>query len=126
MATSSFDVDMDEPEVRDWTGAWPGVHTDIKWDDDPVSCVDGKMFCVLCEQGAGGSGRISFKADAHRFLELTGQPGLGPAPYLARAGWVQVLRPDALDAHDLHALVHRSYALVRARLSKRRQRELAD
>lgn len=116
---------MDEPGLRDWAGAWPGVTEDVKWSDDLVFSVDDRMFCVLCVRGPH-VGALSFKVDDRRFLELTGQPGFVPAPYLARAHWVQLPRPGTLPEAELRALVRRSYELVRAKLSKRRQRELAD
>jgi hypothetical protein len=43
---------MDEHGLRDWAGAWPGVGTEVKWQDDLVFSVDAKMFCVLCVRGA--------------------------------------------------------------------------
>ncbi len=66
----------------------------------------------------------SFKVDAHRLLELSGLPGFAPAPYLARARWVQRLDPKALPLPELKALVERSHALVLATLPKKRQKEL--
>ena len=66
----------------------------------------------------------SFKVDEHRFLELSGLPGLAPAPYLARAHWVQVRDANALPLAELQALVSRSHALVLQRLPKKTQREL--
>ncbi|GHA69491.1 MmcQ/YjbR family DNA-binding protein [Cognatilysobacter bugurensis] len=116
---------MDEPALRDCALAWPGVSAEIKWQDDLVFSVDAKMFCVLSVRGPQ-AGRVSFKVDDHRFLELTGQPGFAPAPYLARARWVQVSAPDALPGEQLRMFVRRSYELVRGKLSKRRQRELID
>jgi hypothetical protein len=35
---------VDETWLRRLCGPWPGVGTDIKWDDDLVFMVDGKMF----------------------------------------------------------------------------------
>lgn len=116
---------MDEHALRDWAGAWPGVGTEIKWQDDLVFSVDAKMFCVLCVRGPH-AGAVSFKVDDHRFLELTGQPGIVPAPYLARARWVQLPQPGALADDEIRGFIRRSYELVRARLPKRRQHELAD
>ena len=59
------------------------------------------------------------------FESSTDQPGIVPAPYLARAKWVQIdpagcAIPDA----ELAALVRRSYELVFAKLPKRVQREI--
>ncbi|HZH44394.1 MAG TPA: MmcQ/YjbR family DNA-binding protein [Lysobacter sp.] len=116
---------MDERTLRDWTARWPGVNAEPKWDDDLVFSVAGKMFCVLCVRGSD-AGRVSFKVEDERFLEFTDRPGFAPAPYLARAKWVTVGRPCELPSGELRTLVRRSYELVRARLSKKLQRELAD
>jgi predicted DNA-binding protein (MmcQ/YjbR family) len=101
----------------------PGATQDIKWGADWVASVGGKMFlCGGPEPGAWKA--CSFKVDEHRFLELSGLPGLLPAPYLARVKWVQLQDPKALPLADLKALVERSHALVLAGLSKKLQREI--
>lgn len=111
-----------KPEtLRAVVGVWPGVTEDIKWGADLVFSVVGKMFCVL---DTGGSGRLSFKVEDERFLELTERPGVIPAPYLARARWVSVVEPHALAEAELHDLLRRSYQLVRAKLPKAEQRRL--
>ena len=113
---------MDIPTLRDWVSAWPGVAEDIKWGQALVFSVGLKMFCAT---DASGAGRLGFKVDAERFLELTDRPGFAPAKYLARAHWVEVA-PDALPADELRALARRSYELVRARLTKTQQRKFDD
>ncbi len=112
---------MKPESLRALVGAWPGVTEDIKWGADLVFSVVGKMFCVL---DTGESGRLSFKVEDERFLELTERPGVIPAPYLARARWVSVIEPRALAEAELHALLRRSYELVRAKLPKAEQRRL--
>lgn len=116
---------LNEIGLRAIVEAWPGVASDIKWEDDLVFTVADKMFCVLCVRGPL-AGRLSFKVEDDRFLELTERPGFVPAPYLARAHWVLVAKPEALPAGELAALLRRSYELVRAKLPKKTQRELAD
>jgi predicted DNA-binding protein (MmcQ/YjbR family) len=103
--------------------ALPGASGGIQWEVDWVAKVGGKMFLV----GGPDPGtwtRVSFKVDEHRFLELSGLPGFAPAPYLARARWVQLADPKALPLADLKALVTRSHALVLATLPKKLQKEL--
>lgn len=113
---------MDETTLRDWV-AWPGVESGMKWEDDLVFTVATKMFCVMCVRGAQ-AGSVSFKVEDERFLELSDRPGFAPAPYLARAHWVQVADPSRVPAEELRALLRRSYELVRAKLPKKVQREL--
>jgi len=116
---------MDEQDLRAWVRGWPGVETDVKWQDDLVFSVAGKMFGVLCLRGTT-AGNLSFKVEDHRFLELTERPGFIPAPYLARARWVQVAARAPVAATELRDLLRCSYELVRARLPKGTQRDLAD
>lgn len=65
---------MTESQLRRLTAVWPGVEAGMKWEDDLVFTVAGKMFCVTCVRGPH-KGAISFKVEDERFLELTGQPG---------------------------------------------------
>lgn len=105
--------------------SWPGARSDVKWEDDLVYSVVGKMFAVYGLRGVH-AGFVSFKVDDDRFLELTERPGFRPAPYLARARWVQVIDPRALPVAELKGLLRRSYELVFAKLPKARQRELVS
>ena len=114
---------MDEAALRKLTAAWPGVDADVKWEDDLVFMVDGKMFCALCLRGAE-KGKLGFKVESGRFLEFTDRPGFRPAPYLARAHWVALDDPSRVARDELRALVRRAYELTAAKLSKKRQREL--
>ena len=104
-------------------GRWPGVTRDIKWGNNLVFSVGGKMFVVTHADGSEG-GRLSFKVADDRFLELTDQPGIIPAPYLARARWVSVTDPERFTATELQAFVLDAYAAVRAKLTKKLQAEL--
>lgn len=113
-----------EAGLRKLTAAWPGMAASVKRDDDLVFTVDGRMFCALCLRGPG-QGKLAFKVESGRFLELTDRPGFRPAPYLARAHWVALDDPGAVGADELRGLVRRAHELVFARLSKTRQRALA-
>lgn len=99
---------------------WPGVTVDIKWGADLVFSVAGKMFVITPVEG----GRLTFKVEEERFLELTDQPGIIPSPYLARSHWVGVIEPWRFATEELAALIRASYGLVRARLTKKMQAAL--
>ncbi len=102
----------------------PGATENIQWGNDRVFKIAGKMFAC---SGLEPDSRYSFKCDKERFLELTDQPGIVPAPYLARASWVQIDPANCcLPDDDLKALVCRSHALVLSGLSKKLQREIVD
>jgi predicted DNA-binding protein (MmcQ/YjbR family) len=116
---------MNESALRALVLAWPGTAASIKWGNDLVFTVAEKMFCALSDDGRGRL-RLSFKVESERFLEFTDRPGISPAPYLARAHWISLDDPGALGEAELRRLLRRAYELVRARLTRRLQRELAD
>jgi predicted DNA-binding protein (MmcQ/YjbR family) len=115
---------MDEMRLRKLCEPWPGVGCDVKWDDDLIFMVGGKMFCGLCLRGKE-QGKLAFKVDAERFIELTDRPGFRPAPYMARAHWVALDDPSVVPAKELDAFLRRAYELVFAGLTKKLQREIA-
>jgi predicted DNA-binding protein (MmcQ/YjbR family) len=116
---------LDEEQLGAFCGGWPGVMRSIKWEVDLVYSVASKMFVVMCTIGPD-RGKFSFKVDTERFLELTEQPGMMPAPYMARAFWVSVTEPERFPRSELESYVRRSYELVRANLPKKTQATLAD
>ena len=98
----------------------PGATRDIKWGADVVFSVAGKMFCCLSvEQEA--LQRISFKVATERFLELTDQDGIIPAPYLAKHHWISLAPGMQLKQAEVLTMVTDSYRRVRAKLPKKIQ-----
>jgi predicted DNA-binding protein (MmcQ/YjbR family) len=98
--------------------AWPGTRAEAKWGNDWTYVVGERMFAVLGLGDANGFS-LAFKAGPERFLELTDRPGVIPAPYLARAHWVQLTSARALSAAELRTLLRASYELVAAKLPRR-------
>ena len=106
--------------------ALPGATEEILWDNDRVFKVGGKMF-YAADASDDPAGKFSFKVADERFLELTDQPGVVPAPYLARAKWVQIDPLSCkLSGQELEALVRSSYELVFAKLTKKLQRSILE
>ena len=100
----------------------PGATETIQWGNDRVFKIGGKMFAC---SGLEKDSLYSFKVDDERFLELTDMKGVHPAPYLARAKWIQIEPADCkIPKKDLKELVRNSYALVFAKLPKKTQREI--
>ncbi len=104
--------------LRAFCASLPAATKDIKWGADEVYSVGGKMFAVFWIDG-GHARTASFKCDPARFLELTDVPGIVPAPYLARAHWVQVRDPGALRIAEVKALLRDSHARVLAGLPRK-------
>lgn len=94
---------------------------DVKWDNNLVFSVGGKMFCIInLDQPFG----CSFKIEAEEYEELINRPGFKPAPYLARARWVQVTNPAVLHKEEWKNFIRQSYELIKAKLPKRTKVEL--
>lgn len=114
---------MDAEKLERLVARWPGVTSDVKWGDDLVFSVAAKMFVVYCLRGTY-AGRVSFKVDDERFLEMTDRHGVLPAPYMARAHWVTVSGEAEMAPGEVDQMIRRSYELVKAKLPKKLQREL--
>ena len=110
---------MTVESIRRWCLALGGVTEDIKWDDDLVFSVGGKMFCVAMLEVPH---RLSFKCDEETFTELVEREGIIPAPYLARAKWVSLESLDGpMEWPELERHLRRSYELVKGGLTKKAQ-----
>jgi predicted DNA-binding protein (MmcQ/YjbR family) len=116
---------MNATDLESLCAGWPGVASSVKWEDDLVFTVAGKMFAVYCLRGPHRE-RVSFKVDPQRFLELTDQPGIAPAAYMARAFWITISEPDRFARAKMAEFVRHAYDLVRAGLSKKQQAALAE
>ena len=55
---------------------------------------------------------------------LPQQDGLIPAPYLARAKWVQMEKEGALSDEDLKAYIVAAHKIIAAKLTKKQQKDL--
>ena len=97
----------------------PGVTEDVKWGQDLCFCVGGKMFAAVNLEPPH---QLGFKCTPDTFAELTEREGVIPAPYLARAMWVQETELGAvLERNELEALMRSAYELVVAKLPKARR-----
>lgn len=102
--------------IRRMCRALPGSTEDVKWRADLVFSVGGKMFTVVCLDPPH---TVAFKCTPDAFAELIERDGLIPAPYLARAMWVQEREAgDVLERRELQELITTSYELVVAGLPK--------
>ena len=97
------------------------VTEEIKWGNDLVFSVGGKMFCVI---GLEPPFRCSFKVKDEEFDELSVREGFMPAPYMARAKWVAVSDEARLSKKEWETFIRQSYELVKAKLTKKLKQEL--
>src|SRR6185295_1792285 len=96
--------------LREICAALPGVTEDVKWGQDLCFCVAGKMFAAVNLEPPH---QLGFKCTPDAFAELTEREGIIPAPYLARAMWVQESELGAtLERRELEALMRSAYEQV--------------
>lgn len=99
----------------------PHVTEDVKWGNDLVFSIGGKMFAVF-DQAEGS--RFSLKTTPGSFSFLTARPGISPAPYVARYHWISLVSPAVLPAREIEDLLRESYHLVSLSLPARVRRQL--
>ena len=100
--------------------ALPAATLSIQWGDERVYKVGGKIFAVT---DAAGS-RVSLKATELAFEVLIETGQARPAPYLARAKWVQFADVAALDDAEVADWLKTAHELVVAKLTRAARREL--
>jgi predicted DNA-binding protein (MmcQ/YjbR family) len=103
--------------------ALPGAVMDVKWAVDRCYCVGGKMFAFAGHLG-DETPRYMFKCSDLSFEMLVESGAAVPAPYLARAKWVQLIAHDALSNDTLASYVAQAHALVAAKLTKKARAEI--
>jgi predicted DNA-binding protein (MmcQ/YjbR family) len=98
----------------------PSVTLVRQWRDDSVAKVGGKIFALLDRD----PGEVWCKVSEMSFDLLTELPGIRPAPYFARAGWVAISHEAPLSGEDVEAYVVEAHRLIAAKLSKKTRTEL--
>jgi predicted DNA-binding protein (MmcQ/YjbR family) len=112
---------MDLDWVRRCCLSFPHATGIVQW-ECLVFKIGGKMFALAPFEPSGAC--LSFKCSPQEFAELIERPGIIPAPYLARAGWIALEREDALPPAEVKRMLRQAYELVLARLPKKAQAEL--
>ena len=108
-------------ELKAYCRSLAGTTEDVKWVDDLVFSVGGKIYAAF---DLDDEDEFGFKCDDDDFDRLLEIDGIIPAPYAARFGWVKVQRRGVLKLGEAKGLIRKSYDLVFERLTKRVQREI--
>ena len=114
---------MKYAEIEKFCLSLPGATLSIQWGSDHVFKVGGKMFAVMGPPSMRPQ-TLSFKAGDASFEILTKVRNIIPAPYLARAKWVNQQKLDALNTKEMKAYLTQAHALVAAGLTKKKRAEL--
>ncbi len=92
----------------------PHATEDIKWGNDLVFSIGGKMFCATGLDQTPTS--ASFKVTDEEFDEMCSRSGFMPAPYLARYKWVAVDDISRISLAEWKKHIRQSYGLVKEKL----------
>lgn len=90
----------------------------VQWGGASVWKIGGKIFAICSNWGDGPETKINFKCSDLGYSVLTEMPGIIPAPYLARAKWVQVQSPDAMSDQSIKDHIDAAYDIIAAKLTK--------
>ena len=112
---------MDIEWLRKYCLKLPGTKEDIKWGNDLCFSIATKMYCVT---GLNPPLSVAFKVSDEDFEELSQADGFMPAPYMARAKWVLVTKPERLSKKEWETYIRSSYELIKAKLPKKTRENL--
>ena len=108
MAATAKALAKNLERMRSLAMALPEATEEVTWGTDINFRVRKKIFAF---PGSGGS--LTVKADRDELPALLGDPRFGPAPYLARGGWVRMdLTMSKIDWHEIDELIRTSYCLI--------------
>jgi len=115
---------MTRSEFDAFCSAMQGATHVVQWGNASVWKLGGKIFALCSQWGPGSHSKISFKCSDLAYSILTEQPGIVPAPYLARAKWVQITGPDALGDDDLQDYIRTAYRIILGKLTRQQLKDL--
>lgn len=101
----------------------PAATKVVQWEGTSVFKVGGKMF-ALGGGFAAGTGGYMFKVSDMAYAMLIEHGVARPAPYLARAKWVQLVSDNALSDAELTAYLAQAHGLIVARLTRKSRKAL--
>lgn len=115
---------MTRDEFNTYCATLPAVTNVIQWGNSSVWKVGGKIFTICSHLGEGDHQKISFKCSDMSYDVLREQPGIAPAPYLARAKWVQLVTRNAMTDDDIKLYIQLAYDIIVGKLTKALRKEL--
>ena len=97
----------------------------VQWGGCSVWKIGGKIFALCApETKDGNHPKISFKCSDMVYEILRDEPGIIPAPHLARAKWVQLTAPDAMGDEDIKQHLNVAYEIIVGKLTRKIRAEL--
>ena len=105
----------------------PCVTHVVQWGNADVWKIGGKIFAIGSRWGSEISRldvKISFKCSDFSYSLLVEEQGIIPAPYLARAKWVQIEQSCVLSDKEIVDYIHNAYRIIVAKLTRAVRQEL--
>lgn len=115
---------MKRSEFDTYCGSLPATSHVVQWGGASVWKVGGKIFAICSNWDDGDGHRFSFKCTDLSYRILSEQDGLAPAPYLARAKWIQLQELSALSDEELRGYIEAAHAIVASKLTKAKRKAL--
>jgi len=115
---------MTREEFDAYCASFKSVTHVVQWGNSSVWKVGGKIFAICSIWGEGEHSKISFKCSDLSYDILRRQEGIVPAPYLARAKWVQLERSDVMSDDDIRGYIGNAHTIICAKLTKAKRAEL--
>ncbi len=120
---------FDRARFETFVGNLPHVAIVHQWGNASVGKVGpmdkGKIFAILSDWSRSEPA-ISFKCSDMSFEMLPTLPDIRPAPYLARAKWVQVGARSPLSETELESYIAQAHMLVWEKLPLRVREQLQN
>ncbi len=113
---------MNIEDLQNICRAMPHVTEDVKWGNDLVFSIGGKMFCVAGLDQSPTT--ASFKVTDEEFDEMSNRPGFKPAPYVAKYKWVFIDDINKMKKQGWKQYLKQSYELVKEKLSPKLKKQL--
>lgn len=115
---------MTREEFDTFCATLPATSNIIQWGNASVWKVGGKIFAICSNWGSGDDTKFSFKCSDLSYSLLIQEDGIIPAPYLARAKWVQIEADGAMPDEDHKAYIVAAHGIVSAKLTRKIRKEL--
>ena len=109
---------MDRNRFDDFCADLTATTHVIQWGGSSVWKVGGKIFAICSHWAAGDHAKISFKWSEMSYILLREEEGIIPAPYLARAQWVQLKHPDAMSEAGIQLYIEEARRIIAGKLNR--------
>ncbi len=107
---------MNIEELREFCLSLPSVTEDVKWEDNLVFSVAGKIFCL---SGLTPPLQVALKVPKDQFDELTLSDDIVQASHFARRQWMTVMNENRFSRAEWERYICQSYEMVKAKLPKK-------